>query len=188
MIAELLDKGARLQPDSLEAVLRHGDPKYVRAVLDMGADARQSLHRREYPLIFEAQISGGNAQGQANAVEIARLLVARGADVNTIQGEWSVLNAACHAGNLELLRFLFAQGVRFRKEEQRAAFKFALGARKSDVVRFLAARGVDINVRDAQGKTALVLLRTEERNYYSKAHLEGTRRMIATLKSLGAHE
>lgn len=184
LVQELLDKGARLQPDSLEAAIVHGRPRYVRAVLDMGADARQRPPGGNYPLVVAARDSGGTPERQADAVENARLLVARGADVNAKQDGMTVLQTACYAGNLQLVQFLLQQGALLDKQGVQEAFDIALYSQYPDLIRFFAARGADVNRVNAKGESPLVWMQYTPGPVGKHTYLN----LIPLLKSLGAKE
>jgi len=78
------------------------------------------------------------------ALEIARALIAAGADVNATQhGGWTPLHAAALHGNLALVRLLLEAGAKASAKNDTGQTPAALAKTKShkDVIAVLAARG-----------------------------------------------
>jgi ankyrin repeat protein len=93
-------------------------------------------------------------------LERARLLVARGADVNarsTNLGRTPLLIAAGMPGSVETLRFLLEKGADLRAKDRGGEHALGFAARSADidVVRFLVERGIDVNAPGGGGAPAL---------------------------------
>ena len=86
-----------------------GNADVVRALLDAGADpnSRSRNSMRVSPIHSAAANRNPGA-----ALEIIRLLVTQGADVNVVQhGGWTPLQEGAAHGNTELVEFLLANGA-----------------------------------------------------------------------------
>ena len=105
--AELIAEGARLNPISildpvpLQQAILSGNPNTVDILLDLGA---QTEHReRGYAALIQASHVG--------QLEMVRLLIRKGADVNVVAVNDSALIAAAGKGLLEITRLLIDNGA-----------------------------------------------------------------------------
>ncbi len=121
------------------------DPKVVNAQLPTGATA-----------LLWACIRG--------QVEVARLLVERGADVDIPQGDgWSPLHAAVTDGNdaahVELTRLLLDHKAKIGITNVNGLTPLHVAAQKGNTstMQLLLDRGADIHVKDKKGLTPLAL-------------------------------
>lgn len=104
---------------------------------------------KSQPLHFAAM--GGN-------VEIARLLVATGADVECGDTDESTpLDVACMRRHGEMVAFLLSEGANVNRRDRNGAcpMSFAVSAGDSAIVEQLLAAGADLNFRDKNGYTLL---------------------------------
>ncbi len=98
-------------------------------------------------------------------LEIARLLISKGADVNaakTTDGMTSLM-ASCKNGHLEVARLLLEKGAnagRACTNDGMAALHFASFYKRLPLVTLLLAKGADKNVRMFDGSTPLSVANT----------------------------
>lgn len=121
-----------------------GDAAKVQLLLSKGAkvDARSKLGRT--PLLIAAGYDG--------ATESARLLIEKGADVNTRdEGGMSVLEQAASANHIELVRLLLSKGANVNTADGIGATPLlaaaANGDRNAPLVKLLIAHGATVNVK-----------------------------------------
>lgn len=100
-IAEyLLDKGAPLDVFAAAMLGRKDD---VVRFLNENPELIHTRGVHDMPILFFPAVSG--------QLEVARLLVARGADVNEGAGDNTPLHGAAHFNKIEMARWLLAQGA-----------------------------------------------------------------------------
>ncbi|MEP7307370.1 MAG: ankyrin repeat domain-containing protein [Acidobacteriota bacterium] len=155
--------------DALFAAIRRGGAADVARLIDNGADANL-LDADGVPAVMAATLFGDvrmveillahgadpNRAGPAGTtalmwavpnVEKARLLVARGANVNARSDteRTPLLVAASYPRTVELLRLLLDRGADLRAQDRAGTTALALAIRSADldVVRFLVAQGLD---------------------------------------------
>jgi ankyrin repeat protein len=112
----LIPNGA-LRPEfgtSLEYAIYHSPVRFIRTLLDLGADPNPEDHAGFPPLIAALSCSRplpGSA-GRPDVLEIVQLLLSRGADPNQRGlNDWTPLHAAVGYGNLEAIGVLVAAGA-----------------------------------------------------------------------------
>jgi uncharacterized protein len=144
----------------------------VKAQLNSGADINYRNSRSETALMIAIEYSYGRN-------DVANLLVEKGADLNAVDIEGNTaLMIAIDRNNGEAVEMLLAHkaAVYPRNKEGRSALHIAsAGLRKSIVAALLAAtpevtassagvdvRGVEVNSRDASGRTPLMLAADNE--------------------------
>jgi len=141
---------------------RNGDPKRVSELLRQGAtaDAREKKQPNvgRTPLHYAA--GGYRTAGPGKHVEAAKLLLAKGADVNAkAQGGYTPLHVASGLGNAEMAAFLLANGADANAKDRRGTpLAAAAQAGKLEVVKLLLARGADANAVDSSGHRPLDLI------------------------------
>jgi len=93
-------------------------------------------------------------------VDVARMLVERGADVS-VQAEYgrTALHLALFGGHVDVARMLVERGadVSVQAEDGWTALHLALSGGHVDVARMLVERGADVSVQAKYGRTALHL-------------------------------
>jgi ankyrin repeat protein len=82
-----------------------GDLAAAKLLLERGADVNAIDHRGYTPLIFAAHYDG-------DAVELVRLLLSRGADIDAKAEGETALSLAARRGETEVTRVLRAAGSR----------------------------------------------------------------------------
>ena len=97
---------------------------------------------------------GGQLVMAQSSLEIARLLVNSGANVNVTDDEgWTPLHAAARSGYRDIAELLLESGASLdvRNKNQETPLHVACYNGKLDVSRFLIDRGSDMNSRDENG-------------------------------------
>lgn len=141
-VKSLLDRSLDLNALGLGGTLSlaaaWGHTEIVRLLLDKGVgDVNDALHR-------------------ARKAEIARLLLAKGADVNG-KNE-AGLTALMNAGDLDLAQLLLANGadVSARDKDGATALMTIMRYGSGGVIQALLAKGADLNARNNSGQNALM--------------------------------
>ena len=90
-------------------------------------------------------------------LEVVKLLVERGADVNAADDHGgTAVAAAAQGGHQEIVRYLSGRGAALASEADGNALIVAAQAGKIDTVRMLLDKGMDVDARNKQGRTALM--------------------------------
>lgn len=128
---------------------------------------------------FEGKVIGTGVMIGAwyGNVAMMELFVARGADINKINGFGEqALQHAAWQGRLEAVRWLVERGARVNREGMEwGALHYAAFAGHADVVRYLLDHGADINALSTNGSTPLMM-----------AAREGKEAIATTLLAAGA--
>src|SRR6476646_4362265 len=113
-------------------------------------------------------------------VEIARILLAAGADVNASKSGETPLSMAAHDGHTETAQLLLEHGADINAEDQGGlpplSAMFAYGTPNLPTLRLFLAQGARVDIRDHQGCTEL---------FYA-AHGKGEREIVIALLEAGA--
>jgi ankyrin repeat protein len=167
----LLSKGADpkvvdvLKVNALHAAVRGGDNETIRLFVDAGIPIDDADFTGSTPLI-SAAFSGNLAA--------ARLLLAKGANVNAVSGDgsfqkvkagtialgnWTPLLGAATFGSPEMIKVLLDAGANVNAKDVRGMTALMLAVatdrQNPDVIRALIDRKADVNVRSLAGETAL---------------------------------
>lgn len=133
----------------IQAIRRHS-PLEVEAVLNVGADMSKCL------ALYEAVV--------AEDIEICRLLISRGANVNQINKGYPTIFFAVLSRNLELCRFLLDSGADSSAKSKyhttplhEICLQSIRRPELSDLARLFLERGADPNARDCHGTVPLHL-------------------------------
>jgi ankyrin repeat protein len=181
-LTRLLDLGAdvnaRSEGGATALMWAVDDLAKVRALVERGADVNARSDAGSTPLIV--------ASGRAGTAPIVQYLLSRGANPNPNAGvgrDTTPLREAATAGDADVMRLLIQAGANVRaagnavlvqamaldcaaclelvadKLEARAYNGALLGLAAGDVddVRYVLAHGANVNVRDAHGRTPLIL-------------------------------
>jgi ankyrin repeat protein len=134
---------------------RHGDPKRVGALIVHGANvqAREMKQPDAGRTALHYAAGGYRMAGPGKHVEVAELLVAKGADVNaTVEGGYTPLHVASGLGNAEMVSFLLAHGADANAKDRRGTpLSAAVVQGHLEVVKLLLAHGADVNAADSVG-------------------------------------
>ncbi len=169
--------------DDLINAVRHDDLSAVNDCIDKGADVNVKDVDGATPLIlvFDSMINtnsvrfkinmNSNAVGTAhlensnstmekpkNTKEIARLLIANGADVNARMNNGfssPVLWVASFFGHKDLVEMLLAKGADVNAKSN-VGDTALMAACNIDVARLLLSKGANVNTKDYVGDTALI--------------------------------
>ena len=120
----------------------------------------------------------------SNGVEMAKLLLARGADINS-KG-YPVLNSAVYKKRRDLCEFLIQRGADVNAKDMWGQTSLYLAIRNddSDITDILIANGADINAKDDRGQTVLHVI-LDVRNY-DYTHSLLSKDMVELLLARGA--
>lgn len=158
---------------ALPYIAAHGSLEDVKAILSKGEDVNLKDDKGNTALIMATK---------QNRPDILRLLLAHGADVN-VKGESGItaLAFATIEGNTELMDFLLRAGANAAlqvgpKGATSTVLHYASTRGNKEAVALLLDHGVDVNVRNIDGGTALMaiseLIRDEnEKGQYTVAEL-----------------
>jgi ankyrin repeat protein len=124
----------------------------------------------------------------SNGVEMAKLLLARGADINS-KG-YPVLNSAVYEKRRDLCEFLIQRGADVNAKDMWGQTSLYLAIRNgdSDIMDILIANGVDINAKDDRGQTLIHRMLDIRRNSGNSGYLKAkdTKDMVELLLAKGA--
>jgi len=159
IVTFLLEKGAT--PEGLSESTKNGNLEMVKILLDSGINVNSRVERQRTPLIVAAI---------NNQVEVAKLLLERGADINQVDGEneESVLHWAAFKASSDVAKLLvdFGAGINrvdpYNRTPLLSAINnitvFHVDIEKVFVfVKLLIERGADINIADRWNETPLSL-------------------------------
>jgi hypothetical protein len=165
-VVELLESKRGLDG---ELELRQAQPPLVAAAERDDLSEVHRLLKAGTPVNSSSSILGATAlltaAGQGH-LEVVRLLLKYGADVNARSGGWTPLPLALANGvTTEVARLLVAHGADVNAREpdlQRTALMMAASAGELALVRLLLEKGAEVHARDADGRSALEVARTPE--------------------------
>lgn len=142
LIEALLDRGARLSPDTLTAAAAKGQIEAMVLLLDRGIEVDRPDRLGRTPI-----------QAAAGCLEALQLLLNRGAPLMECDGP--ALRQAVMADNLGALDFLLRRGVGDTAGQEPTLHLAAMMDRTLVISRLLAETEVDIDVRYLGGRTPL---------------------------------
>ena len=144
-----VDAGAKEGTTALLAASATGNIGMIRALLDAGASLEQKDKSSVTPLLAAI------ANDYNDAV---RVLVDAGADVNAVCHNGSALQFAAAKGDAAILRLLLGRGARTEATSGQAPLLMAAANEHTEAVRALVEAGANVNIRDENGVTALLVV------------------------------
>jgi ankyrin repeat protein len=136
--------------DQLCTAIRNNNLQNVTDLIAAGADVNANTGSGEAwtPLVNAAYV--GN-------VDIVRLLIDKGADVNGVCGDYSPLFRAACDNKLDVAKLLVEKGanVNFKNSKGETPLFTASSYGFAGVVQFLISSGADVNIAANNGSTAL---------------------------------
>ncbi|OQR73147.1 protein fem-1C-like [Tropilaelaps mercedesae] len=97
-------------------------------------------------------------------IEVCRVLVEHGADVNTMSDTGSTaVRSACYMSNIDVVKFLVGLGADVNRPNQNGGTCLINSVQSVELCQFLIDMGADMNARDSQFKTALHYAVQEDR-------------------------
>ena len=132
------------------------------ALLAKGADPNAKDEKGRTPLLFAAQGSASEYRIFGSNEPMIRLLLSRGARIDDRDNEgWTPLLTVLSqwADQPNLVRFLLDSGanVRAKTKAGKTALTIAAMQGKEDMVALVLSKGVDVNARDIDGVTPLMV-------------------------------
>ena len=146
VLAASLDKGLPVIQSPLMVAIKKGDINQVKSVIDKGVDIKTKNSALERALTYDH-------------LDIAQLLLDRGADINTRYGQGQTL--LMYISTYKEAQFAIDKGaeINARDDNGNTALMDAAHSGHADVVRLLLDKGADINARGYNGNTALIYVR-----------------------------
>ncbi len=156
------------------------DPVTFTTQLEAGnlAKAQEWLDAGVSPDFLGARIGTGLMIGAWEGnLELMRLYLARGADINARNGSGeTALTLAAWKGRLEVVKWLLERGARINSEpRQWSPLHYAVFAGHKEVADYLISQGADIDARSTNGSSVLMM-----------AVYEGRDDLVRTLVEKGA--
>lgn len=109
----------------------------------------------------------------SNQLPIVKLLVRLGANINACSDSGSTpVRSACFMTNIDVVKFLVENGADIRKPNQNGGTCLINSVQSVPLCAYLISKGVDVNARDIQQKTALHYAIQEHRLETCKLLLE----------------
>lgn len=142
----------------MQCAAQSKNPEMVAELLRVGAKVNGKGHWGPSPLQMAVEMSSGDPK-------IAKLLVAAGADVKSVDGGYSVLNIAAQDATADEVRMLLERGADPNHVEPSGATPIYWAALNCDVekVRVLLKYGADPKVKTGAGEDALGVVSTSNR-------------------------
>jgi hypothetical protein len=135
------------------------DPKIVALILQNGGDvnARDALGRT--PLHTAIDLREASAGDPRVAVEIAQILIGRGADLNAVADVGTALHAAARRRSPELVDLLLKNGAdpEIQTRDAGTPLHTAVATGDPETVEILLMKGVRVNTANSQGYRPLDL-------------------------------
>ena len=127
-----------------------GDLSQAKAWLDAGLA----------PDFMGSRIGSGLMIGAwENNLELMRLFISHGADINRMNGNGeSPIGLAAWRGHLDVVKWLVDRGAQINAPQRHwSALHYAVFAGHAEVADYLIAQGADINARSSNGSTVLMM-------------------------------
>lgn len=163
-VKELLNKGVNVNEKdeygstALYYVASQGDKELVELLLANVADVNMVNNEGDTPLYYAVK---GDDTGEIDNIDVVRLLIDRGADVNAKHG--SILWIAARYGELEVIKLLLSH-----KADPNAALALHAAALSGnlEIIQILLANGADPTLKDNNDKTPLDIIKGPEMSVY----------------------
>lgn len=149
---------------------RKADKELVGLLLSNGADANILNNEGDTPLYYAVK---GDDTGEIDNIDVVRLLIEKGADVNAKNG--SILWTAARYGELDVVKLLLSHKA--DPNLANALHAAALGG-NLEITQLLLANGADPTLKDYKGQTPLDIIKGPEMSVY-----EDQAKIIKALKA-----
>lgn len=139
---------------SIHDLARTGDVVAMQKLLNEQPNQVNQLSEQGLSPFLLAAYRGNN--------EVAKLLIERGADIQTCYAEGSAIYGVIYKNNIEILDFMLKKGLNVNDTCQFSQFgtplTFAMSLRRYDIIERLLEHHADIKKTDQNGKTINELL------------------------------
>ena len=141
-----------------------GDTPLIVAAESGAAECVRLLLESGAPPDYESESTGSTAISSAANPQVVQVLVAAGADINTVAGDgYHLLKSAAEAGDVKFVRALLKMGAEVDTTSTGAtALHTAVQWDQLEIVRLLLAAGANPNAEDVDMCTPLMLARSLE--------------------------
>ncbi|OQE30307.1 hypothetical protein PENFLA_c003G10917 [Penicillium flavigenum] len=141
-------KGDGEPNDAIRSAVIRNKAAVARVLLDNGVDANLTGHRGSL-----LHIAAGRAH--KNREEVVRVLIEKGANIESIYDGETPLQVACWSGSVEVARCLIESGARLDTRGRNGSSLLHQATNEVKTVKLLVEKGADIEVKDEQGETPL---------------------------------
>jgi len=148
------------------------------AAMSGSVDAARVLLRHGAEIAPKNSHPAPHFAAQAGQVEVLKLFVEHGVDVNLFEADWYLatpLHAAAASGKVDAAAYLISQKANVDAPGYNRATPLHAAAKDgtAEVVKLLLAHGADVNARDGDGATPIDLLRFRDAPNVAQALVDG---------------
>ncbi|CAG7941765.1 unnamed protein product [Penicillium nalgiovense] len=134
--------------DAIRSAVIRNKAAVARVLLDNGVDPNLTSHRGSL-LHLAAETAHNNREA------VARVLIEKGANIESMEGGETPLQVACGSGSVEVARCLIESGARLDTRGRSGSSLLHRATNEVKTVKLLVEKGADIEVEDEQGETPL---------------------------------